>query len=356
MNKIVIRGSMMLCWLGILLGFLYSPYLYNLLSKDRTLSVYCWSDMIAPEAIADFEHKTGIKVYLSYYENNEELLTKLELNKGQSYDIVMPSDYVVRRFISKNLLQPIDHSRLSFLSELDSRLLGHWYDPENRYSLPYFWYLYGIGTHQHLAPVVDANPSWSLLYDKNYLQGSIGLTDDPHEIIATAAHYLFGTTAQLTHAQREKLLQLLIELKPHIALFSDVQGSFLLTSGACAMLLTTSYVIGKARQQGVPVYFKEPEDGTFILIDNIVIPASCTKIDLVYQLINHLYDYHVMNMTVENQCYCASRQDILQQQNLEFVGGYANLDRLTQRNRLLFMQDMMTKQQLNAFWLALKSA
>ncbi|MCL4380579.1 spermidine/putrescine ABC transporter substrate-binding protein [Candidatus Dependentiae bacterium] len=356
MNKWVIRSGMILCWLLLIIGFLYLPSLYQLLMTDRSLSIYCWADMIAPEALAAFEQQTGVKVYVSYYENNEELLTKLELNKGQSYDLVMPSDYVVRRFIAKGLLQPLDRQRLDCWHYIDKRLLGHWYDPANRYSIPYFWYLYGIGMQERYAAIAERTPSWSLLLEQQQLVGPIGLTDDPHEIVAIAAHYLFGAVKQLTQEQRAILLSLLRKLKPHVAVFSDVQSSLLLTSGVCTMMLTPSYVIGKAVKQGLPVRFLAPEDGTFMLIDNIVIPISCTKTELVYQFINFLYSYPVMALTVERQCYCAARSDLLQVQDLSFIGGYDRLMQLVQPQRLQFMQDVMTKQQLNAFWIALKTS
>lgn len=353
MNKWVIRVFMILAWCLIIAAFLYSPYVTNWLVAGKSISVFSWEGMIDPDAIATFEKRTGIKVYVNYYESNEELLTKLELNKHQSYDIVMPSDYVVHRFINKQLLHKIDKSRITFLQALDQRLLNQWYDPNNHYSLPYFWYLYGIGSYGDRCETLRTNPSWAVLFDPVHAWNNIGLTDDPHEIVAVAARYLFGPVKQLSAEQVEQLIATLKKLKPKIALFSEVLTPDLLVHNVCSAMLIPSFIIGMAMVEDKKLCFAAPEEGSFMLIDNIVIPASCKKLDYVYQFINFIYQYDVMKMTVDERYYFATRADLLKEQDLSVVGGYEQLGKIMERTS--YMSDIMTKHELNNLWITLKA-
>src|SRR5215217_7645078 len=105
-------------------------------AAEKSLNVYIWSEYLPQSVADDFTAKTGIKVNVSLFSRNEELLAKLQSGNAD-YDVVVPSDYMVHRLIRQKLVQPLDRSRLKGLENLDPNFLDQKFDPGNQYSLPY---------------------------------------------------------------------------------------------------------------------------------------------------------------------------------------------------------------------------
>ena len=98
--------------------------------------------------IDEFEKKTGIKVNVDTYDSNEAILEKLQSGVAD-YDIVVPSDYMMKVLIPEGLVQKLDRTRLANFKNLDPRFLNQKYDPDNRHSFPYLWGTTGIGYDKH---------------------------------------------------------------------------------------------------------------------------------------------------------------------------------------------------------------
>ena len=101
----------------------------NETKTQRVVNVYSWSEYLPQEIQDKFTAKTGIKIKLTVYENNEALVDKLQAGVSD-FDLVVPSDYTVALLKRRNLLQKIDASKIANWKNLDQHLLGHEYDPE----------------------------------------------------------------------------------------------------------------------------------------------------------------------------------------------------------------------------------
>ena len=121
---------------------------------EEKLVVYNWSEYIPEGVLDDFTRETGIEVEYSTYENNEVMYSKLKLQKGKGYDIVVPSTYLVSLMRDDGLLHEIDHAKLANIGNLSPDLMDKPYDPGNRYSIPYLWGSTGIGVN-----VSEINPA-----------------------------------------------------------------------------------------------------------------------------------------------------------------------------------------------------
>ena len=209
MKKLLLRSFFVLFWIALIGAILYWPKLKVIQYDSRTLNVFAWGDILDPSVIAKFEKETNIKVRLSYYASNEELLVKLKATQGEGYDLIVPSDYAVKILIQENLLKCLDKSRLHFWKELNPHLLGHFFDPENRYSLPFEWEVYLFGINKDYF---DANPklppSWKLIFDRKTVQYKISMTNDPIEAIQFAGFYLFGNVSELNSQQALSLIHI----------------------------------------------------------------------------------------------------------------------------------------------------
>ncbi|MEE0728540.1 MAG: ABC transporter substrate-binding protein, partial [Clostridium saudiense] len=108
----------------------------------QTLYVYNWGEYTGQEVIPMFEKQTGAKVVMDNFESNEQMYIKID--SGESYDVLVPSDYMIERLISEDKIQKLDKSKLNCMDLLVDGIKGLPYDPNNEYSVPYFWGTVGI--------------------------------------------------------------------------------------------------------------------------------------------------------------------------------------------------------------------
>ena len=107
-----------------------------------TLKLYNWGEYMGEDLISNFEKEFGVKVITEYFDSNEMMYTKLQA--GDSYDVLVPSDYMIERLMAEDMLQELDHSLIPNLSNLAEGVKNLPYDPDNTYSVPYFWGSVGI--------------------------------------------------------------------------------------------------------------------------------------------------------------------------------------------------------------------
>ena len=208
MNKFVKRLLLFFFWVGLIFAALYLPSWKTLSIEEKKLNVFAWGDILDPSVIANFERTTGIKINLSYYSSNEELIVKLRATGGEGYDLIIPSDYAVAILAQEGLLKPLDRSQFSFWQDLNPFLLGHAFDPENLYSIPFEWELYGIGVNTHFFKDHPFEPSWRLIFeDRGY---KIAMVNDPIQATLIADLYLYG---KISPVEKKRLSQALLHFR-----------------------------------------------------------------------------------------------------------------------------------------------
>ncbi|MFP5284145.1 MAG: PotD/PotF family extracellular solute-binding protein, partial [Thermoanaerobaculia bacterium] len=149
--------------------------------EERRLNIYIWTNYLPDDVLADFEKRTGIDATVDTYDSNEILLEKLQ-SGVTDYDVVVPSDYMLRVLVAEKLLLPLERARLQGFENLDPRFLDQEFDPDNRHSIPYLWGTTGIGYDRARVGAVD---SWSALFDERRA-GRILMLDDPREAFGVA--------------------------------------------------------------------------------------------------------------------------------------------------------------------------
>ncbi len=165
MNRFLTRSGIIALWITLIATILYWPNLKFSSSDENTLNVFAWGDILDPDVIARFQKKTGIHVNLNYYSSNEELIVKLRATQGAGYDLIIPSDYAVNVLAEENLLKPLDRSQLGFWPKIDPNLLNHFFDPDNRYSIPFEWEIYGFGIDADYFAAHPTRPSWKMIFE-----------------------------------------------------------------------------------------------------------------------------------------------------------------------------------------------
>ena len=134
--------------------------------RSQAVTVYAFSDMLSSEVFESFTQKTGIEVTVRHFETVEEIVTKLLFTKNNDIDLVVPSDSMVEIFRKEGLLQSIDRTLLKHWHEVDTRLLGRFFDPDNTYSVPLSWSPLGIGYDTRVITTPRDRVGWDLIFGK----------------------------------------------------------------------------------------------------------------------------------------------------------------------------------------------
>ncbi len=310
MKNLAIRFGIVGFWVLLLVAILYWPTAFFLDSTRPAITIFAWGDILNPTVIEEFAKSTGIKVHLNYYSSNEELLVKLKATKGRGYDLIIPSDYAVKILSREGLLRPLDRTKLDFWPHLNPLLLDQEYDPGNHYSVPFAWEIFGLGIDTEYFEHHPYIPSWRLIFDETLIDYKIGMTNDPHETILLAAFYLYGADSILQRTSKNKegipnkgltdrekeqelpigpIRTLLTKQRDWVAVYADFRADYLLATRNCPVVVASSSYIWRTMRQYPFIRFILPQEGTFITVENIAIPASTTKAELVYRFINFLY-------------------------------------------------------------------
>lgn len=289
MGKFLRRIGTVVIWIFLIAFCFYFPKFKIFPTEEKSINVFAWGNILSPKILREFEKATGIKVHLSYYASNEEMQVKMIATGGEGYDLVMPSDYAAKVLIKRNLLEPIDHSKLTFWNKLSPFLLNLPYDPGNRYTIPFEWELYGLGVDTSYFENKSFTPSWKAIYDKNVVDYRIAAQNDPIEAVAIGSFYLFGTIEHPNDEKFAEIRELLMQQRNWVEAYSDSRASYFIATGNCPVAMTTSSYIRQMVVLRPEIDFFVPEEGSFVSIENFSISKKSEKLPYVYEFLNYLY-------------------------------------------------------------------
>ena len=147
--------------------------------EGQTLHIYNWGEYTGENIIGDFEEETGATVVMENFDSNEQMYIKVA--NGESYDILVPSDYMIQRLIEEDYLQKLDKSKLDCFDKLSDAVLGLPYDPDNDYSVPYFWGTVGIVYDKTKVDLEDLErEGFNIFLDEKY-KGDVYLYDSERD-------------------------------------------------------------------------------------------------------------------------------------------------------------------------------
>lgn len=259
--------------------------------EGQTLHIYNWGEYTGEEVLGMFEEMTGAKVVMDNFDSNEQMYIKVA--NGESYDILVPSDYMIQRLIQEDMLQKLDKSKIqSGLDQLNPDVLGLPYDPNNDYSVPYFWGAVGIVYDKTKVSLEDLKKDgFGIFLDEKY-KGDIYLYDSERDSFMMALKdlgYSMNTSnEQELQAAYDWLVQSVQTMEPEIVTDEIIDN---MAQGRKALGLIYSgdaaYVMSENEDMG----FYMPETGTNIWSDAMVIPKNAKNVDLAHEFINFMCTY-----------------------------------------------------------------
>lgn len=256
-----------------------------------SINVYNWGEYIADgseegtlDVNAEFTKLTGIKVNYTTYATNEELYAKLK-GGGASYDIIIPSDYMISRMIKENMLTKLDFNNIPNFKYIKQTFVNPLYDPQNEYSVPYTWGTVGIIYDKTLIDERDID--WDILWNEDYAD-RILMFDNPRDAFAIAEILLGYSINTENSDELKKAAEKLKEQKKVVQAY--VMDEIFDKMGAGEALIAPYYA-GDAitlMDEYEDLGFVIPKSGTNLFIDAMCIPAGSKQKEAAEMYINFM--------------------------------------------------------------------
>lgn len=258
--------------------------------SSRVLNVYNWEDYFGNTTIRDFERKSGVKVNLGTYKNEEEMLSAVQSDPAK-YDIIIISGSMVREMKDLRLLAPIDYRNVRNFQNIDSMFRNPVYDPGNRFSVPYMWGTTGIAVNRkYVKGTID---SWKALFDPKYKK-KISLLEDTDEVIGMALKANGHSINSNSESELESARKLLRKQKAIVTGYSDcIKIRSDLISERIWLAQEFSGEAGYAADKNENVEYVIPKEGASMWVDNICIPRDSRNKPIAEMFINYIIDAEV---------------------------------------------------------------
>ena len=275
----------------LLLTFLLvSLLLTTALAAQNEITVYNWGQYISDgtddsmDVIKEFEAETGIKVNYLTFDSNESMYTKLKTG-GTSYDVIIPSDYMIAKLISEDMLEPIDFANTPNYQYIDEAFRNQAYDPENKYSVPYLWGTVGILYNKKM--VDEPVDSWNILWDEKYTD-SILMQDSVRDAFAVALKSLGYSLNSTDLDELEAAKKLLIKQKPLVQAYVIDQVRDKMIGNEAALGVIYSGEALYCQKENPDLEYVIPKEGSNLWIDALVIPKNAQNKKNAEAFINYL--------------------------------------------------------------------
>lgn len=249
------------------------------------VTIYNWGDYIDPELIKKFEKEYGYKVNYETFDSNEAMFTKIQQG-GTAYDITIPSEYMIQKMMKEQLLLPIDHSRLTGMKAIDERFLDLDFDPNNQYSVPYFWGTLGIIYNDKFVNEADMK-HWDDLW-RPELKDNVMLIDGAREVMGLSLNSLGNSLNSKDISELDNASKKLTGLTANVkAIVADEIKMYMINEES-AVAVTFSGEAAEMLEENEHLHYVIPSEGSNLWFDNIVIPKTAKNIQGAYDFINFM--------------------------------------------------------------------
>lgn len=240
------------------------------------LNLYTWVEYIDPAIKDQFEAECGVKVNETNFDSNETLLATLQAG-GTGYDVIVPSDYMVQIMIQEGMLEALDFSIITNIKNMESQNVNQYFDPEQKYTVPYFWGTSGLAVDTSVLP--EPQDSWQMVFEpSSEVCGKISMLDDERETLGAALMYLGYSINDTDPAHLEEAKNLLIEQSRCVKAYDSQTNDDLIVSGetAIAHIWTGDAILAGDPEAGgrEGIVYLIPQEGCTIWQDNLAVPVG----------------------------------------------------------------------------------
>ncbi len=329
-----------------------------------SINVYNWGEYIpdgSDDGVLDlnaaFTELTGIKVNYTTYATNEELYAKLK-GGGASYDIIIPSDYMISRMIHEDMLEELDFSNIPNYHYIMDKFKNPEYDPGNKHSVPYTWGTVGIIYDNTAIDPEETEIDWDILWNEEY-KDSILMFDNPRDAFMIAELLLGYSLNTEDTGELEAAAKKLIEQKPVVQAY--VMDEIFDKMGAGEAILAPYYAGDAATlmDEYDHLSFAIPKSGTNLFFDAVCIPKGAKQKEAAEMYINFLCEPDVAWAVADYIGYSTPHQaayELLDEETREDEIAYPDDAYLEEKTTVYRNLSDETNLKMQELWTEMKSA
>lgn len=324
-------------------------------SDKPVLKVYNAGEYIDTSLLPEFEKEFKCKIVYETFDSNESMYTKVM--SGEKYDIIIPSDYMIERLQKEGFLREIDKAKLSNYGQIMPNLLSQPFDPENKYTVPYFWGSVGILYDKTVVSEEDLKAGWDVLKNPKYAE-DIYMYDserDSFMIALKAMGYSLNTSDK---TELDKAYNWLIEqnkiMKP-IYVGDEVIDNMISGNKSIAIVYSGDAAYIMSQNENLEYY--EPEQGTNTWIDAMVLTKDCAQVDLAHSFIDFMLRPENALRNSETVGYTSSVESVYKELSSTVYAGISayNPRQGNEKDEFFRYQDTEIKKYCAELWTKVKS-
>ena len=325
---------------------------------SNVLKLYLPGEYLGENVISDFEKQFGVRVIVENFDSNEMMYTKLMA--GDRYDVVIPSDYMIERLMKEDFLQPLDKSLIPNMENMDDDVRGMSYDPQNDWSIPYFWGSVGlVYNHENVDPAVIEREGWEILRNTDYA-GHVYIYDserDSFMMAFKALGYSMNTEdPDEINAAYEWLLQMNNTMSPVYVTDEVIDG---MMNGYKDIAVVYSGDAAVVLDENEDMSFYMPSQGTNIWCDAMVIPQNAENPKLAHEFINYMLTYEAAFDNTETVGYTSPNAEVFEEMTSSedlYADNAAYLPRSGYDKDEMFHDNQTLMRELSRLWIKVKAA
>lgn len=324
---------------------------------SSVLKLYLPGEYLGEDVISNFEALYGVSVIVENFDSNEMMYTKLQA--GDSYDVLIPSDYMIERLIKGDYLQPLDKSLIPNLDNLADAVVGLDYDVDGTWSVPYFWGSVGlVYNHENVDPEVMEAEGWSILHNTDYA-GRIYIYDSERDSFMMAFKALGYSMNTDDPAQIEEAYEWLRQMNNTMSpiyvtdevidsMINGYQDIAVVYSGDATVIL----------DENEDMSFFMPNEGTNIWCDAMVIPKNAENPLLAHEFINYMLTYEAAFDGSETVGYASPNAEVLEEMSSQedlYAENEAYYPRSDGEFDEMFHDNLTLQRELSKYWIRVKA-
>ena len=358
----IVAGALVLAVLGGTVGASVSQQRKSAEAIEKygsnVLKLYLPGEYLGENVISDFERQFGVRVIVENFDSNEMMYTKLMA--GDRYDVVIPSVYMIERLMKEDFLQPLDKSLIPNMENMDDAVRGMSYDPQNDWSIPYFWGSVGlVYNHENVDPAVIEREGWEILRNTDYA-GHVYIYDserDSFMMAFKALGYSMNTEdPDEINAAYEWLLQMNNTMSPVYVTDEVIDG---MMNGYKDIAVVYSGDAAVVLDENEDMSFYMPSQGTNIWCDAMVIPANAENPKLAHEFINYMLTYEAAFDNTETVGYTSPNAEVFEEMTSSedlYADNAAYLPRSGYDKDEMFHDNQTLMRELSRLWIKVKAA
>lgn len=321
----------------------------------QTLKIFNAGEYIDESIVSNFEQKYGVKVIYETFTSNEAMYTKIQT--GASYDVIVPSDYMIERMVQEDLLQELDHSKIPNMENLALEVDGLAYDPEHTYSIPYFWGSVGIVYNKNNVDIKDLEEQGFNIFHNEKYSGKIYIYDSERDSFMMAFKALGYSMNTSDEKEINDAYQWLVEMNGTMSpayVTDEVIDSMMAGRKDLAVVYSGDAVAIIEENEDMGFYV--PSEGTNIWCDAMVIPKNAENVDLAHEFMNYILEYDVSYANAEYNGYASAHGDVLYDMSENvFAKNEAYLPRSGYEKDEMFVYNKELTVKLSELWVKVKA-